>query len=130
MDMYLPLEGKKLLLAVTGSVAAYRMVDFARELIRLGASVQVMLSPEAIKLIAPATFHWATGSPVITEITGDLQHVRLAGESLDRVDLMIVAPATANTLGKISSGIADTNVTLTAMVAIGNKIPLLLVPGM
>ncbi|MHA1989815.1 MAG: bifunctional phosphopantothenoylcysteine decarboxylase/phosphopantothenate--cysteine ligase CoaBC [Candidatus Hodarchaeales archaeon] len=124
------LKGCKILFALTGSIAAYRMVDVTRKLIRLGADVHVMMSPDSLNLISQATFEWATGNPVITNITGNVEHVLYAGEHDDHVDIMIIAPATANTISKIAVGIADTNVTLTATVAIGNNIPLLIVPGM
>jgi phosphopantothenoylcysteine decarboxylase/phosphopantothenate--cysteine ligase len=124
------LKGCKILFALTGGVAAYRMVDVTRELIRLGADVHVMMSPDSLNLISHATFEWATGNPVITNITGNVEHVLYAGEHDEHVDIMIIAPATANTMSKIAVGIADTNVTLTATVAIGNKVPLLIIPGM
>ncbi|OLS21613.1 MAG: Coenzyme A biosynthesis bifunctional protein CoaBC [Candidatus Heimdallarchaeota archaeon LC_3] len=127
---YPRLKGEKILFAVTGSVAAYRMVDVVRELIRLGAEIHVMMSPDSLNLIHEATFEWASGNKVITEITGNIEHVLYAGEHEEHVDLMIIAPASANSISKIATGIADTNVSLTAAVAIGNNIPLLVVPGM
>ena len=127
---YPRLKGKKILFAITGSVAAYRMIDVVRELIRLGADLHVMMSPNSLNLIHEATFEWASGNKVITEITGNIEHVLLAGEHNEHVDLMVIAPASANSISKIATGISDTNVSLTAAVAIGNNIPLLIIPGM
>lgn len=121
---------KKILVAVTGSVAAYRSIDIIRELIRLGSDVHVMLSNTAKTLIGVPTFEWASGNPVITEITGNIEHVLFAGEHSAHVDAMIIVPATANTISKIALGLSDSTVSLTALVAIGNSIPVLIVPGM
>jgi phosphopantothenoylcysteine decarboxylase/phosphopantothenate--cysteine ligase len=101
-----------------------------RELIREGAEVDVMLSPASELMMSDMIFEWASGKPVFTDITGNIEHVLLAGAHPEKVDLVIIAPLTANTLGKIVHGVADSNVSLTAMTAIGNDIPLLLVPGM
>ena len=124
------LEGKRVLVLGTGSVALFKTPDVVRELIRHGAEVDVMLSPEAAKLVSPAVFEWASGRKVRLDITGNVEHVLFAGEHPLKVDLVIVCPLTASTLGKFVQGIADTNVTLTLMTALGSKIPILLVPGM
>lgn len=124
------LDGKHILLLGTGSVAIFKTPDVVRELIRHGAEVDVMLSPAAASLVSPAVFEWASGKNVFLEITGSVEHVLFAGEHPNKVDLIIVCPLTASTLGKLVHGIADTNVSLTLMTALGSKIPILLIPGM
>ena len=121
---------KHILILGTGSVALFKTPDVVRELIRHGAEVTVMLSPDAAALVSPTVFEWASGNKVITEITGSVEHVLYAGEHSQKVDLVIVCPLTASTLGKFVHGIADTNVSLTLMTALGSNIPILLVPGM
>ena len=124
------LTDKRLLFCVTGSVAAYRMVDVVRELIRQGADVHLMMSESATQLVGKYTYEWATGNPVITEITGQIEHVLFVGDHEEKVDAVIIGPSTANTISKIAHGISDTPVTLTATTAIGNNIPIILIPGM
>lgn len=124
------LKNKRILFLITGSVAMYKVVDMIRDLIREGAEVETMISPSAQKMMNTTIFEWASGNPVVTNITGKIEHVLFAGKHTQTVDLIIVAPLTANTLGKMVNGIADTNVSLTLMTAIGNNIPILLIPGM
>src|SRR6266566_3236183 len=69
---------------------------------------------------------WATGNPVVRELTGKLEHIALAGKSSGHVDLVLISPATANTIGKLASGIDDTPVTTVAATAIGSKLPVLI----
>jgi phosphopantothenoylcysteine decarboxylase/phosphopantothenate--cysteine ligase len=120
------LKGKCILLGVTGSVAIYKSVDYVRGLIKRGADVHVMMTKEASRLVSPTLFEWATGNPVITELTGKTEHVYLAR----KCDAMIIMPATLNTISKITHGISDENVPLTAISFIGYKKKLLLVPAM
>ncbi|MHA2140939.1 MAG: bifunctional phosphopantothenoylcysteine decarboxylase/phosphopantothenate--cysteine ligase CoaBC [Candidatus Thorarchaeota archaeon] len=124
------LKGKKIALGVTGSVAAVECVAISRLLMRHGADVYAVMSPMAHKIIHPYLLEWATGNPVIVELTGKIEHVDLAGKHDERVDLLLIAPATANTIGKIAQGIDDTAVTTTASSAIGAGIPVLIVPAM
>ncbi|QGA54986.1 bifunctional phosphopantothenoylcysteine decarboxylase/phosphopantothenate--cysteine ligase CoaBC [Sulfolobus sp. E5-1-F] len=120
------LADKKVLLAVTGSVAIYKSLDLARSLMRNGAEVSVIMSKDAAKLISPEMFKWATGKDVVAKLTGDLEHVSLAEDN----DVMIIAPSTANTIVKIAYGIADTPITATALNFVGMKKPLIIVPSM
>ena len=120
------LKGKKLLLGVTGSVSIYKSIDLARSLMRHGAEVKVIMSKDAIRLISPTMFHWATGEEVISEISGEIEHVELAEE----YDAFIIAPATANTISKIANGIADTAITLTALNFVGMNKKVIVVPAM
>lgn len=120
------LAGRKIVLCITGSVAAIRCPELARELMRHGADVRVAMSSEAAKLITPRLMHWATGNPVVAELTGELEHVELASWA----DLVLIAPATANTLSKVACAIDDTVVTSIASVALGLGKHVAMVPAM
>jgi phosphopantothenoylcysteine decarboxylase/phosphopantothenate--cysteine ligase len=118
------LSGKKIVLCVAGSVAAYKAIELARLLMRHGADVTCVTSNAVTKLIQPEYFKWATGNEVITKLTGELEHIRLA--DYNKSDLLIVYPATANTLGKLANGIDDTPVSTVLTVGFGSKIPILM----
>ena len=118
------LSGKKIVLCVAGSVAAYKAIELARLLMRHGADVKCVTSNAVTKLIQPEYFKWATGNEVITKLTGELEHIRLA--DYNQSDLIIVYPATANTLGKLANGIDDTPVSTVLTVGFGSKIPILM----
>ena len=120
--------GKKLVLCVAGSVAAYKAIELARLLMRHGADVTCVASNAVTKLVQPDYFKWATGNEVITKLTGELEHIRLA--DYNQADLIIVYPATANTLGKLANGIDDTPVSTVLTVGFGSKIPILMCPAM
>ncbi|MDY6966266.1 MAG: bifunctional phosphopantothenoylcysteine decarboxylase/phosphopantothenate--cysteine ligase CoaBC, partial [Halobacteriota archaeon] len=123
------LSGKTILLGVTGSVAAVKTVELARSLIRRGADVYAVMTKAAQMLIHPYALHYATGHEVICEITGGIEHVKFLG--VDGIaDLFLIAPCTANTIGKIAGGIDDTTVTTFAGTAMGSKVPILIVPAM
>ncbi len=118
------LSGKRIVLCVAGSVAAYKAIELARLLMRHGADVTCVTSNAATKLIQPDYFKWATGNKVITKLTGELEHIRLA--NYNQSDLVIVYPATANTLGKLANGIDDTPISTILTVGFGSKIPILM----
>ena len=120
------LGGRKIALCITGSVAAVKSSELARELMRHGADVRSIMSKRATDLITPQLMHWATGNEVVTELTGRIEHVELA----QWADLVLVAPATANTLGKMAHAIDDTPVTSVVSVALGLKKPVVAVPAM
>lgn len=123
------LAGKKIVLCITGSVAAYRAIDLARLLMRHGADVHtVMTDSTAATLLHPEMMKWATGNDVVTKLTGNLEHVMLADYGMS--DLIIVYPCTANTIGKMAAGIDDTPVTSVLSVALGSKIPVIVAPAM
>lgn len=124
------LEGKRIVLGITGSIAAVECFELARELIRHGADVQAVMSPEAMRLVTPDAMHFATGHEVITALDGRTQHVDLLGDYDDHADLLLISPCTANTLSKMALGIDDTAVTTMATVAIGGGIPVLVAPAM
>ncbi len=123
------LVGKTIILGITGSIAAVKCVELARELMRHGASVHTVMTKEAQKIIHPEAMRYATGNPVITEITGGVEHVEFCGVG-GKAHLLLVAPCTANTIGKIAHGIDDTPVTTFATTAFGSGIPIMIVPAM
>ena len=120
------LNGKKIALCISGSVAAFLCPAIARELMRYGAEVYVFMTPSAAMLVSPTLMQWASGNPVVVEITAELEHVRYAGEC----DLVLVAPATANTIAKIAAGVADNPVTTLALTAMGYRKKVVIVPAM
>ena len=122
------LTEKKIVLCIAGSVAAYKAIELARLLMRHGADVTCVTSKAVTKLVQPDYFKWATGNKVITKLTGDLEHIRLA--DYNKSDLIIVYPATANTLGKLANGIDDTPISTILTVGFGSKIPILMCPAM
>ena len=124
------LKGRKIVLCITGSVAAVKSVEIARELMRRGAEVFTVMTLMAQKIIHPYLMEWATGNPVVTELTGQIEHVTYAGEHHDRADLVLVAPCTANTIGKAAAAIDDTPVTTVFTTAIGAGIPIIMAPAM
>ncbi len=124
------LKGRKIALCITGSVSASECPKIARELMRYGAEVIAIFSQKAQEIIHPNLMEWATGNPPITKLTGKIEHVALAGLHKNKVDLVLVSPATANTISKISCGICDTAVTSIVLTALGSKIPVILVPAM
>ena len=127
------LSGKTICMCLTGSVAVITAPIIARELMRLGAEVIAVLSRSATELINPSLMHWATGNPVITKLTGKVEHVLLAGHRPNvsgKADLILVCPATANTISKIANGIDDTPVTTIVSTAFGSSIPIVIVPAM
>lgn len=124
------LKGKRIVLCITGSVAAVRAPELARALMRHGAEVWPVMSDAALSLIQPDLMHWACGHQPLTRLTGAIEHVALAGNVLHKADIVVVAPATANTISKIACGIDDTPVTTVVSTAWGEGIPLLIVPAM
>jgi phosphopantothenoylcysteine decarboxylase/phosphopantothenate--cysteine ligase len=114
------LKGKKIALCVTGSVAAIISPQIARELMRCGAKVTAYMSDGASDIVHKNTMEFATGREVVTELTGRVEH-------LAKFDLILIAPATANTIGKIAFGVADTPVTSLVMAS---DAPVLIAPAM
>jgi phosphopantothenoylcysteine decarboxylase / phosphopantothenate---cysteine ligase len=123
------LAGKTIVLGVTGSIGAVRAVELARELIRNGAEVHAVMTEAATRILHPDALHYATGNPAITELGGRVEHVEFCGLK-GRADLLLIAPATANTVGKIAYGIDDTPVTSFATTALGSGVPVMVVPAM
>jgi len=123
------LKGKLIVLGVCGSIAAVKSFELARELIRHGARVQVVMSSASLELVGEKSMEFATGRKVITQISGQVEHVKFFGKK-QMGDLFLIAPATANTISKIAMGIDDTTITTFATAAIGAKKPVLVAPAM
>jgi phosphopantothenoylcysteine decarboxylase/phosphopantothenate--cysteine ligase len=122
------LEGKNIVLGVCGGIAAYKVADLASKLTQGGATVYVLMTRAAQEFITPLTFRSLTGQPVTTDMFDAqsplaVQHVALAGVA----DAVVVAPATANTLARLATGMADEPVSLTVLATTA---PVLLAPAM
>jgi phosphopantothenoylcysteine decarboxylase/phosphopantothenate--cysteine ligase len=122
------LKAKKIILGVTGGIAAYKAAELVRELVRSGAEVFVVMTRSAQAFITPLTFQTLSGNKVTTELfslieESEIGHIALA----DRAELLVIAPATANIIGKIAAGIADDMLTTIVMAT---KAPVLLAPAM
>jgi len=124
------LEGRRIVVGVSGSIAAIEVPRIIRELIRHGAEVRAVMSPEATRLVTPETLEFATGHPPVLALSGNVEHVTLLGPGEGQADLYLVCPATANTIAKIAHGIDDTPVTACASVALGGGVPMLIAPAM
>ena len=121
-----PLAGRRVLLGVTGGVAAYKAAYLARLLGERGAEVQAVLTRSAVRFVGPDTFSALTGRRAYAEVferTEDVLHVRLAHEA----DVAVVAPATANLLAKLATGVADD---LLTSILLEFRGPLVVAPAM
>jgi phosphopantothenoylcysteine decarboxylase / phosphopantothenate---cysteine ligase len=123
-----PIQNRRLLLGVTGSIAAYKAADLASKLAQAEALVDVILTQAALQFITPLTFQSVTGRRAYVDADlwgseGHVQHIGLAHQA----DLLIIAPASANTLAKLAYGLADNLLSLTALAA---QCPLILAPAM
>lgn len=115
----------KIILCITGSIAATEDLKLAHELRRHGYDVECFMTEAATEIITPLSMEFATKHPVVTKITGYVEHVTRA-----QADLILVAPATANTISKFANKIADTTVTTLLLTASGYDTPILFVPSM
>ena len=123
------LEGLQVALGVSGSIAAVKTVELAHELRRQGAEVRAVTTPAAEGILHPWSLEYATENPVVTEITGRVEHVELCGVD-GWADVLLLAPATANTVGKVAAAVDDTPVTTCATTALGADLPVVIVPAM
>lgn len=122
------IKGKTVVLGVTGSIAAYKAAELASQLTQAGARVEVVMTEAATKFITPLTFRNITGRPVVTqmfELTSEysVEHVALA----EVADVVVIAPATANTIAKIAAGIADDMLSCTVLAT---RAPVVIAPAM
>lgn len=122
------LKGKEIILGVTGGIAAYKAVELLRLLTKAGANVHVIMTSAATEFVTPLTFQTLSMNPVSTSLFNliserEIGHISLA----DRADLFVIAPATANVIGKLANGIADDMLTTTVMAT---KAPVLIAPAM
>jgi len=124
----LKLQGKTIVLGVTGSIAAVETVKLARELIRHGADVHAVLSKSATAIVHPNALQFATGHEVDVQLDGSMRYLAMCGKD-GKADLLLIAPCTSNTLSKIANGIDDTTVTTYAVNALGSGIPILIAPA-
>ena len=123
-----PFENKSVVLGVTGSIACYKAVDLCSKLVQAGAEVDVVLSPAATRFINPITFGSITHRPVTTDLFEpeselSMDHVALS----KRADIIVIAPATANTIAKLAHGLADDAITTTVLATAA---PVLVAPAM
>jgi len=122
------LKGKSAVVGVCGGIAAYKVVDVVSRLVKLGAGVDVIMTANAQKFVTPLTFRSITHKPVVTDMFADpeqwdIKHISLA----QKADLLLIAPATANIIGKLASGVADDMLSTTVMAT---RAPVLIVPAM
>jgi len=123
-----PLQDKYVVLGVTGSIAAYKAADLASKLAQAGALVDTVLTEAATRFVSPLTFQSVTGRPAYTDadLWGAQAHVLHVGLG-HKADLLVIAPATAQTMAKLAHGLADNLLTLTTLAA---TCPVLLAPAM
>ena len=122
------LAGYELIVAVSGGIAAYKVCEVVSRLVQRGAGVTVAMTRAARRFVTPLTFQALSGRPVLTDLwktgdDGDIQHIDIT----TRADLILVAPATANIIGKIAAGLADDVVT---NLVISADSPVMLAPAM
>jgi len=122
------LKNKKIVLGITGGIAAYKAAELTRELVKREAEVKVIMTENAARFIGPLTLQTLSGNPVYSDmfsLSGDwgIHHISLA----QTADIIVIAPATANIIGKIASGIADD---LLSTTIIATKAPVLICPAM
>src|SRR5215470_16002733 len=126
------LHNKRIVLGVTGSIAAYKAVDLASKLTQAGALVDVIMTEAAQQFVTPLTFQAVTGRPVYTNLWktdsggGLPTHIAHVGLG-EGADLLVIAPATANTLASLAHGMADDLLTVTALAI---RCPMLVAPAM
>ena len=123
------LEGVNVALGVCGSIAAVKTVELAHELRRRGAEVRAVMTDGARGIVHPWALEFATDNPVVTEITGSVEHVELCNRD-GWADVLVVAPSTANTVGKMAAAVDDTPVTTCATTALGADVPVVVAPAM
>ena len=123
------LEGVNVALGVTGSIAAVKVVELAHELRRRGAEVRGVLTESAQGIVHPWAVEFATDNEPVTDLTGRVEHVELCGRD-GWADVLLLAPCTANTVGKIAAAVDDSPVTTTATTAIGAGVPVVVAPAM
>ncbi|WP_338738836.1 bifunctional phosphopantothenoylcysteine decarboxylase/phosphopantothenate--cysteine ligase CoaBC [Haloplanus salilacus] len=123
------LDGTNVALGITGSIAAVKAVELAHELRRQGAAVRGVMTESARGIVHPWAVEFATDRGPVTEITGGVEHVALCGRD-GWADVLLIAPATANTVGKVAAAVDDTPVTTCATTALGAGLPVVVAPAM
>lgn len=123
---YQPLKGEKIVFGLTASAAVYKSIDLMRLLMKRGASVRVVMTKKACRLIGRDLVEWAVGEKPVVEESGKAEHI----EFTEWGDAMVIAPATLNTLAKVAYGIGDEIVSLTAIAFMGSGKKVIVVPTM
>ena len=123
-----PLEGRRVVLGVTGSIACFKAVDLASKLTQAGAAVDVVLTRGATNFLTPLTFGSITHGPVVTDVYDpqselSMDHIAMA----ERAEVIVIAPATANTMAKLAWGFADDALTTTVLAT---GAPVIVAPAM
>ncbi len=122
------LNGKRILLGVTGSIAAYKAVELLRELVNHGAEVQVVMSEAATRFVAPLTFETLSRQPVLLDMFSLVYGSHIGHiEATARADLFVIAPATAHTIAKLAYGLGDDFLT---NIYLASRCPVMLAPAM
>ena len=122
------IAGKTIAIGVTGSIAAYKAAEIVRRLVERDAQVHVLMTESASRFVAPLTFQTLSRNRVLTDLfapTADweIEHVAMA----DKIDLLLVAPATANVIARLAAGIADDPLTC---LALSTRVPVMIAPAM
>lgn len=122
------LQGKRVLLGVTAGISVYKALDLVRQLRKEGAEVRVIMTKNATHIISPLAFRELSGNPVSVDMWAEVPHWNVEHIALANwADVFLIAPATANCIGKIANGIADDMLTTTVMATI---VPVVIVPAM
>lgn len=117
------LNGYRIGLCITGGIAAIESPKIARQLRRYGAEVKCYVTSESLKFVGADSLIWGSGQEVVGTLTGKAEHICLE-------DLVLVAPATLNTINKVFAGVADNSVTCLIASALGKKVPVYIAPTM
>lgn len=131
LPQYRGLEGKKIIIGITGGIASYKIADVVSALVQVGAHINVLMTESAARFITPLTFESLTGKPVFTSqwshIDGyEPQHIQIANDT----DAMLIAPCTMNMLAVLVNGMAHDPVSLVCSAIDRKHIPVLLAPSM
>jgi phosphopantothenoylcysteine decarboxylase/phosphopantothenate--cysteine ligase len=124
------MKNKKILVGITGGIAAYKACSLVNMFLKEGANVRVIMTEAATKFVASLTFQTLTNHPAYIDMfraynKEEVEHISLA----EWADIFIISPATANTIGKIANGIAD-NLLTTVIMALPEETPVLIAPAM
>jgi len=121
--------GNIIIVGVCGSISAVEDVKLIRALKRKKINVYVVMTKNAEKIVSKEVLEWASENPVVTEITGKVEHVKFLGTQ-GTAKMLLICPSTANTISKIANGIDDTSVTTFASTALGSGKKIIVVPSM
>ncbi|WP_393970941.1 bifunctional phosphopantothenoylcysteine decarboxylase/phosphopantothenate--cysteine ligase CoaBC [Oxyplasma meridianum] len=123
------LNGKTVVVGTGASISIYRIPDLIRDLRREGADVKVIMTPNSVNMIDPKVMQWASENPVVTEISGEIEHISLFQLEPENISFL-VSPASYDLIGKMANGISDDPVSLSFSFALGNGNPVVIAPAM